>query len=498
MAPTAFEFGYFRATWPGSRPGRCTGSALVVVMWCLVLLGLVVVSTLHTTRLETHIVKNQGDLIQARYLALAGVEKAKALVYQESQRRRESGRDARSTLHDNPAEFQNVKLGRGSFRVIRHGSNASGARVYGLTDEESRLNMNVASAEQLYKVRGLAIPIAAAVVDWRDDDHKLTSEGAERDYYDSLDPPHRIRNGPLETLQEALMIRGVTPNLLLGEDTNYNRVLDPNENDGAESPPGDDRDGVLDRGWADTLTVHSEVDNASAWGKARVDIQQASAESLAEVDGISTDLAAKIVAYRGQNSLETIADLLDVKQVTNTQNTQNTQSGGGNAPTASRAYRESTAATTENQESGSEITSSGSDQNQGAGGENLISLDLLKRIADHVTTGTGRTIPGAVNINTASREAIACLPGITEDLSWALLSFRQQKGYISSVVELLDAPGVTREIFKQLVPGVTVRSETFRVVAEGWVPSSGARRRIEVVFRVGDYDVDTLYYREEL
>jgi len=45
---------------------------------------------------------------------------------------------------------------------------------------------------------------------------------------------------------------------------------------------------------------------------------------------------------------------------------------------------------------------------------------------------------------------------------------------------------------------VSARSETFRIVSEGKVNSSGARQRIQVIVHVGEDDIDTLSYREDL
>ena len=50
-----------------------TGSVLVGLLWCVALLSVVVIGVLHTARLDSMVVKNYGDRIQARYLALAGV-----------------------------------------------------------------------------------------------------------------------------------------------------------------------------------------------------------------------------------------------------------------------------------------------------------------------------------------------------------------------------------------------------------------------------------------
>ena len=54
---------------------------------------------------------------------------------------------------------------------------------------------------------------------------------------------------------------------------------------------------------------------------------------------------------------------------------------------------------------------------------------------------------------------------------------------------------MTRDIFKQIAPLVTVRSETYRIMSEGEVHSSGARQRIQVIVHVGLNDIDTLSCR---
>ena len=57
---------------------RAKASILVGLLWCLALLSVVVIGILHTARLDLLVVKHYGDRIQAHYLALAGIEKAKA------------------------------------------------------------------------------------------------------------------------------------------------------------------------------------------------------------------------------------------------------------------------------------------------------------------------------------------------------------------------------------------------------------------------------------
>jgi len=66
------------------------------------------------------------------------------------------------------------------------------------------------------------------------------------------------------------------------------------------------------------------------------------------------------------------------------------------------------------------------------------------------------------------------------------------------VAGLLKVDGMTRDIFKQVVPLVTARSETFRIICEGKINSSGASQRIEEIVHIGRSDIETLAYREDL
>src|SRR5258708_34125457 len=96
---------------------RREASILVGVLWCVVLLSVIVIGVLHTARLDLMVVKNQGDRIQAHYLALAGIEKAKALLYQDGKTRSRSAKNHSAELYDAPQEFRDVAFGRGHFPV---------------------------------------------------------------------------------------------------------------------------------------------------------------------------------------------------------------------------------------------------------------------------------------------------------------------------------------------------------------------------------------------
>jgi competence ComEA-like helix-hairpin-helix protein len=455
-------------------------SVLVAVLWCVTLLSVVVVGSLHSSRMQLMAAKNSADKIQAHYLALAGVEKAKALIFHDADSRRKSSKNHTGDLYNQPDVFRDVKFGRGEFRVFHQAPREQGgATIYGIADMESLLNVNTATLEDFARIKNMPPETAAAIIDWRDQDSNAQPGGAERDYYASLKPPYLPRNGDLQTIREMLLIRGVTPELLLGEDANQNKLLDSEEDDGNDSAPADNQNGSLDAGWSEFLCVNSAVQNKKANGDARVNVQSASEGDLTSVAGITTDIAKAIVAYRGRQKLENIADLLDVAQLAPERPNQNRNASGQPVQPNQSAQP---------QNSGPPQTT----------GPKLISEQLLKDIGDEVTADDAASIKGAININTASLAVLQRVNGITDELAQAIVSHRESSGYFANIAHLLDVPGMNKDIFKQISPRLTARSETFRILSEGRVTTSGARERIEAVVRISGKYIDTIAYRENL
>src|SRR4051794_10034462 len=102
--------------------------------------------------------------------------------------------------------------------------------------------------DALLKLPNMTDEIAASIVDWLDADDEPRTGGAESDHYSGLNPPYRAKNGPLESLDELLLVKGVTPQLLFGNDRNRNGLADAGETG---------TDSALDRGWSAFLTIYS-------------------------------------------------------------------------------------------------------------------------------------------------------------------------------------------------------------------------------------------------
>jgi competence ComEA-like helix-hairpin-helix protein len=126
-----------------------------------------------------------------------------------------------------------------------------------------------------------------------------------------------------------------------------------------------------------------------------------------------------------------------------------------------------------------------------------VSEQLLMQVGDDLTAGNSGDLAGVVNINTASLEVLACLPGVTRELAQAIISYRTSSGFFPNAAYLLMVPGMTRDIFKQVTARVSARSETFRILSEGKVTSTGTRQRIQEIVHIGLSDLKTLSYRED-
>ncbi|MBL8878242.1 MAG: general secretion pathway protein GspK [Phycisphaerales bacterium] len=153
---------------------------------------------------------------------------------------------------------------------------------YGVTPESSKLNLNTATDAQLQQLllpllTGLEIEngqeLINALLDWRDEDDDAREGGAESEYYNTLKPPYRAKNGPFDTIDELLLIKGFNAIVLYGEDVNGNGLLDANEDDGdATEPTYDNADGLLNFGIAPFLTVSGREPDTALDNKQRINL----------------------------------------------------------------------------------------------------------------------------------------------------------------------------------------------------------------------------------
>lgn len=273
--------------------GQARAVILPVVLFVLVLIGLL--AAMFSFRVHGDLAATQSVALrmQTRLAAEAGVEYAKLLL--------RDGRLDRNLWYHNPELFNRIIVsayGRDAqtagtnqefdedfvFRFSLVADDPTDDKDYirfGMTDEASKLNLNTATEEQLLIIVASALgdksevdpqSIVDAILDWRDEDTEPRGEAGdtERTYYSALPKPYRVKNAPFDSVEELLLVKGVTPAVLYGEDFDRNGLLTENEKDGDRSFPPDNQDDVLNRGMWAYLTVLSKENNVSNSNRPRI------------------------------------------------------------------------------------------------------------------------------------------------------------------------------------------------------------------------------------
>lgn len=399
------------------------------------------------------------------------------------------------------------------------GGNQQGASGEGNEEQENEEGGKTYENPLMY-LPSMTSDVADAILDWLDTDDEPRSDGAEFDYYQGLNPPYEPRNGPIVALEELLLVRGVTPRTLYGEDADFDGILDWNENDGATTYPYDDADGFLDRGLAGAFTLYSVEPNVDSLGQPRIDLNNNDLEALydqlaAEFDD---ELARFVVAYRlfGPSEEE--------------QGEEGQQEGAGSQP-GGEGGREPGGGENEQQETGGQaqeepteiagLDASGEPQREITSIAELINARVEARLAERDENGQPRTetldsplndstlsslLPllldrttteadqtefrGRINVNTATREALLAIPAMTEEYADLIVTARPAGAELggsaadSGLAWLLTDAVLTPEEFMRFERYITGRSFVYRVQAIGCFPGHAIQARIEAVVDV--------------
>ncbi|MDA2916903.1 general secretion pathway protein GspK [Nitrospinae bacterium AH_259_B05_G02_I21] len=209
-----------RAGAPGDTSRGEQGVALILVLWILVLLTLLVMDFAFATRLETRVARNYLEEAQAYYLAQAAVQAALAEILEDYDYTYLEEGDQLVFAKRNPPEGkENEAPNRRDLTL------GPGLYGYELADEESKININVITQPRLralleeagLKDSSLRSIIADSILDWIDSDHLHKLNGAEDDYYESNGLPYEAKDRRIDTIEELLLVRGVTPAIFYGE-----------------------------------------------------------------------------------------------------------------------------------------------------------------------------------------------------------------------------------------------------------------------------------------
>jgi len=384
---------------PNTQKTPPHGTVLIVVIWVVLILASLVIVLAHTVRVEAVAAMNHVSQVEAEAVANGAIAYVFAKLAEED-----------ASVRYGARPYEAMQVGDGYFWILR--PNLSGGRDYdfGLADEAGKVNLNSSSPQQLLdmllKLPNMTAELANSIIDWQDENEDISEGGAEGEYYLLMPEPYQCKNAPLESIEEVLLIKGGSAELLYGEDTNRNGILDLNENDGTLSPPDDNSNGRLDPGFFNYVTIHSYEVNVDSEGQPRIDLNdpmnQGSVQELLE-EIVTPEKAITVM--------------------------QSLRSGGffrrRNDLTVMDAYYISG-----------------------------LERENFNKIIDQLTTeGNRDIIPGRINVNTAPEAVLLCLPGLEQSDVDALMQTREKAHtdletilWVTEVLSMEKASGIGRYI----------------------------------------------------
>ena len=437
-----------------------TGMVLVSVLIVTVLAAMVAAGLLFRVQAEISSSTASSNGEQAHAAALSGIQTAITLMTTPPEDLDEPSEYAAlgdpTLWHDNPDLFRNRLVyddgaNEWYFTIYSQNLNDEESVRYGLSDESGKVNINTAPRDVLLELPGMTSELVDTLIDYRDENEEAEPEGAEQDYYDTLPTPYMIKNGALASIEELLLVKGFNGSIVYGEDANFNGLLEPNENDGDEKFPPDDNDGVLSTGLKGNATAISYAADLDQEGKQRVSINTARQNQLREI-GLSDETVEFINVYRGEgNQFVHPSQLLNMSY----QMKQRAPRRGGGS-------------------SGPLTLQSG------------VGAEELPLVMDKLTTNQfGGRVPliGVINVNAATADVLAALPGISRNTAEQIVEAR-----VNLEVETLATTAwiyteglVSASQYKEAAPYLTNRGYQYRLRCVGFGVPCGRYRILEAV-----------------
>jgi len=182
------------------RPSE-RGTILITVLWVVTVLAIIVLGLVFEARRDVDRTILLRDRSRAYWLARAGIEAAKydlALA------------KVNADPENQAKSYYRYDLDMGRVECA-------------VASDSARMPVNTTAPELwrqallgLKVEQGEADQIVDAILDWRDQDDETRINGAERDHYLSETPAYEPRNGPFMSVEELLLVRGISEELFYG------------------------------------------------------------------------------------------------------------------------------------------------------------------------------------------------------------------------------------------------------------------------------------------
>lgn len=259
---------------------------MVMVLWVITILSVMVLEFSFAMRTEVRITGNFKEELQLYAIAEGGMQRAiTEMIYKHDTRVQQ----IRKTVKEEVAPEKREWVADGRPYVLAYDQGTCDIRVM---NEDGKININLISEGGLRRImKNIGVEdeardiIVDSIMDWKDADDLYRINGAENDYYRSLPEPYDCKNGPLDAIEELLLVRGVTPALF------YGRRGSKKEGEKPGQP-----------GLKDIFSLYSSGE--------QIDINSAAAPALRLALGLPGEVARLIVKAREEKGFDHQADLI--------------------------------------------------------------------------------------------------------------------------------------------------------------------------------------------
>ncbi|MDZ7698197.1 MAG: type II secretion system protein GspK [Deltaproteobacteria bacterium] len=176
-----------------------------------------------------NITRNFKEQTEAHYIALAGVNRAISELIRNQVLKKKTnlfGNEGQEEEKDKALVTDEVYDDTERWRVnaeipaVRFGAGLYQVRI---GNEAGKINLNEANETSLKMIMDVfelddqqQDIVVDSILDWRDGNDLHRLNGAEDDYYNALPEPYNCKDGDFDSLEELLLVRGVTPELFYG------------------------------------------------------------------------------------------------------------------------------------------------------------------------------------------------------------------------------------------------------------------------------------------
>lgn len=196
------------------------GAVLIFVLWVLSFLAVLAVNLGYGVRQKMTFMKRIESRSQAQHVVEGGVKVAVTLLLNDLQRNQFQYTAAAKTFrHNNPSRFADIRMEDGSCEVSYPVGTPSTSqdRMFGVIDEESKINVNTADKLTLQSIisqvlvvdDNYAEKLAESIYDWRQLGDSEIKGFTGDDYYSNLKFPYPKKSLPFEMPDELLLIKGM-------------------------------------------------------------------------------------------------------------------------------------------------------------------------------------------------------------------------------------------------------------------------------------------------